>query len=289
LNEMFGTVPVRQFGPKSLRALQDRLIRDGLARGTINSRIGRIKRMFKWATADELIGPEIPSALATVPGLRRGYSGAKETEPVGPVPDEHVDAVRPHVSKQVWAMIELQRWTGARPGEIVAMRTRDLEMTGPVWTYRPERHKTWARGKSRVIYLGPRAQEIVKPWLRARRDEPLFQPREVDADRKAEMRQARRSRVQPSQADRSRPDAVHKPGEFYTVASYGKAVRRACEAAGVPVWSPNRLRHATGTRVRKLFGVEGAQVILGHARADVTQVYAERNETLAMEIAQRVG
>lgn len=40
-----------------------------------------------------------------------------------PVPDAHVDAIKDHVSEQVWAMIELLRLTGMRPGEVCAMRT----------------------------------------------------------------------------------------------------------------------------------------------------------------------
>lgn len=54
-------------------------------------------------------------------------------------------------------------------------------------------------------------------------------------------------------------------------------------------WHPNQLRHAFATRVRKAHGLEAAQVLLGHTRADVTQVYAERNEGLAATIAASVG
>ena len=54
-------------------------------------------------------------------------------------------------------------------------------------------------------------------------------------------------------------------------------------------WSPNQLRHAVATRVRKDYGLEAAQVLLGHSRADVTQVYAERNEALAAEVAAKLG
>jgi site-specific recombinase XerC len=54
-------------------------------------------------------------------------------------------------------------------------------------------------------------------------------------------------------------------------------------------WHPYQLRHAFATRVRKEHGLEAAQVLLGHSRADVTQVYAERNEELASAIAQKIG
>jgi integrase len=54
-------------------------------------------------------------------------------------------------------------------------------------------------------------------------------------------------------------------------------------------WHPNQLRHTFATRVRKDYGLEAAQVLLGHSRADVTQVYAERNEELARVTAAKIG
>lgn len=57
----------------------------------------------------------------------------------------------------------------------------------------------------------------------------------------------------------------------------------------MPHWHPNQLRHAHATAVRRQCGLEGAQVALGHERADVTQVYAERNSSLAIEIAAEIG
>jgi site-specific recombinase XerC len=54
-------------------------------------------------------------------------------------------------------------------------------------------------------------------------------------------------------------------------------------------WHPNQLRHAYATQVRKDFGLEAAQVALGHSRADVTQVYAERDVGLAAAVAAKIG
>jgi site-specific recombinase XerC len=54
-------------------------------------------------------------------------------------------------------------------------------------------------------------------------------------------------------------------------------------------WHPNQLRHAFATRVRKQYNLEAAQVLLGHSHADVTQIYAERNEQLASAIAAQIG
>ena len=54
-------------------------------------------------------------------------------------------------------------------------------------------------------------------------------------------------------------------------------------------WHPNQLRHNHATEVRQRFGLEAAQVSLGHATADVTQVYAERDLTLAVKVASEIG
>jgi site-specific recombinase XerC len=63
----------------------------------------------------------------------------------------------------------------------------------------------------------------------------------------------------------------------------------AREAASVEHWHPNQLRHLQGTEVRRRYGLEAAQVVLGHSKADVTQVYAERDLALAERIAREVG
>jgi site-specific recombinase XerC len=54
-------------------------------------------------------------------------------------------------------------------------------------------------------------------------------------------------------------------------------------------WAPNRLRHAAGTEIRKRYGLEGSQVVLGHSHANVTQIYAERDLEKAASIMREVG
>jgi integrase len=125
----------------------------------------RIKRMFRWATENELVPPSVYHGLLAVRGLERGRTTARESETVRPVPADVIDAVRPFVSAQVEAIIDLQLLTGARPGEICMMRGCDLDMTGAIWVYRPESHKTQHHGHRREIYLGPRTQAVLKPFL----------------------------------------------------------------------------------------------------------------------------
>jgi site-specific recombinase XerC len=82
--------------------------------------------------------------------------------------------------------------------------------------------------------------------------------------------------------------------ERYDVASYRRAIEYGIAKARrhgieIPHWHPHQLRHSFATLVRQRYGIEGAQVALGHARADVTQVYAEKSFQLASKIALEVG
>src|SRR5262249_32167469 len=155
---LYSHTPARDFGPLALRAVQQEMIKSGLSRRVINYRINRIRRVFKWAVSFELIPPGVIEALRTVPGLQQGRGEAREADPVRPVPEAHVNATLPFPPAPVRAMVELQRLTGCRPGEVMVMRAIDLNMTGPVWTYRPASHKNKHRGLDRVIFLGPQAQ-----------------------------------------------------------------------------------------------------------------------------------
>ena len=65
--------------------------------------------------------------------------------------------------------------------------------------------------------------------------------------------------------------------------------RHPCEKRDIPHWSPHQLRHNFGTRLRKGFGLEAAQLGLGHACADVKQIYAERDLGRILAIMEQVG
>lgn len=54
---------------------------------------------------------------------------------------------------------------------------------------------------------------------------------------------------------------------------------------GITYWHPNQLRHTRATAIRQQFGLEAAQVALGHSRADTTQLYAERDNSLGARVA----
>jgi len=55
-------------------------------------------------------------------------------------------------------------------------------------------------------------------------------------------------------------------------------------------WHPHQLRHLAATKLRQQFGLEAAQVWLGHSSALVTEaVYAERDQKRLAELARQIG
>jgi len=296
----YGHTRVRDFGPLALKAIRDQMIREPnnrigakspqpLCRTEINKRIWRIVGLFRWGVENELTPPTVHQALKAVASLSPGRSEARESKPVRPVSEADVDALEAHVAPQIWAMIQLQRLTGARPGEICQLRRRDIDTSGAVWTYVPESHKTERHGHKRQIYLGPRAQTVLRPWLRADLDAHLFSPTEAMEWKRAKMRSKRKTPVQPSQQKRRKRRPRKGPGDCYTADSYRRAITYGCSRAKVPHWHPHQLRHNSATWLRKQFGIEVAQIILGHASLEVTQRYAEVDREKALTVMAHVG
>jgi hypothetical protein len=101
LRRLYGRTLAADFGPLRLKAVRQAMIDADWSRGYINDQVDRIRRMFKWATGNELADPKVYQALQAVPGLRRGRSQARETAPVRPVNEAHINAIQPFVSRQV--------------------------------------------------------------------------------------------------------------------------------------------------------------------------------------------
>jgi integrase len=290
LRRLYGHTPVTAFGPLALRAIQEDLARSGLSRGVVNARVNRVRRVFKWAVSYQLIPSSVYEALRTVPGLQRGRCEAREAPAVQPAPDDHVNATIPFLPAPVRAMVELQRLTGCRPGEAMVMRAVELNMSGPVWTYQPASHKNKHRGLDRVIFLGPQAQEVIRPFLTTKLEAYLFSPRAYVEAMHRGRRELRKTKRTPSELKRQRKAKPRRvPAERYNRRSYRVAIIRACQKAGVPQWSPLQLRHLAATAIRAEYGIEAAKVILGHTKVETTQIYAERDLEMAREIMAAIG
>lgn len=303
LNKLYGRTLAADFGPKALKAYRRAWLerpneRNGkpLSRKHVNRQVGIVRRVFKWAVAEELVPADVLLALQAVTDIRTnrapGENDERERKPVQAVEWERVEAVLPQLSRQIEAMVLLQWWTGMRPGEVTQMRTQDIDRTDEVWIYRPARHKSQHRNKERTIPLGPKAQEVLRPFLRVDQSF-LFQPEEAVTEHRDKKREDRKTPLWPSHLDaqKAKRDAA-TPMEFgksYTTPAYGRAIGRACKRANVKHWSPNMLRHAAATRLRREIGIEAARVVLGHTSATTTEIYAEADRINARDAMKKSG
>lgn len=311
VRELYGHSLARDFGAPALETIRDSMIRHpisrkvrvkdpvtgewheesrtlriGLARTFINDQIARIKRMFRWAVKKRLVPTTAFAELCAVEGLEAERSPAREKPPVKPVPPEHVKDTLPALPATIRTMVQVQLLCGSRPQDIVEMRPCDIDRSNPVWEYRPDRHKTEHRKHDRIVYLGPRAQELLRPLLEGLGlEEFVFSPLRSERSRLALLR-ATKGKAPPQT---ERPRGKWRLREKYDVASYRRAIRRACTKVGVPHWYPNQLRHTTGTTIRRQFGIEASQAVLGHAELKSTQVYAEVNLDRARQVAAEIG
>ena len=169
------------------------------------------------------------------------------------------------------------------------LRPCDIDRTSEVWRYVPEGHKCEHHNKQRIIFIGPRAQAVLLPYLLRDAQARCFVPAESEQRRKAAMRENRKTMVQPSQIDRSKKNPKRKPGTRYTTRSYAARSADACKKAGIEIWSPNRLRHTAATLLRNKYGIEASRTVLGHASPATTLIYAERDLQLAASVMREVG
>ena len=307
VKELYGHTPATEFGPRALKSLRQRMIDVGWTRKLVNQRVGRVRRVFKWAAAEEMLPVSVFQALGTLPGLQVGRTEARRPTRFSP------SRMNTWVQPSPTCGPRSRRWSGSNsspacaPARSVSCGRAIWTRRGAVWLFRPVQYKTRHRNKPRIVAVGPRAQAVLAAFTPADPSEFYFSPRRVVEQLHAERAANRRTPRYASHMKRNQTKRVavpaKRPAARYTVTSYGRAVGRAVVRANgrrarlagahnfdpVPHWHPNQLRHAHGTEVRRLYGLEAAQVALGHERADVTQMYAEKNLALAVKVATEVG
>jgi len=297
IRHLYGQTPASQFGPKALKVCRQAMIEKNWSRTYTNAQVDRIRRMFRWAAEEELLPGSLYQDLRAVAGLRPGKTAARETKKVRPVPHEQLDASLPLMPPMIKAMAQLQLLSGCRPDEVCRIRPFDIDMDNvDCWLYRPGSdeghhggHKTAHHGHDRMIFLGPKGQEVLRPYLNVERCAFCFCPAEGESRRNALRKAMRKAPMTPSQA-RRRPkkNPRHAPRERYDPHSYRRAIARACKRAGVPAWSPNRLRHNRARELRH-HGLDVTKTILGHSKVEATQLYAEKDVHAAMALMARLG
>jgi len=313
LAQLYGDSAVATFGPRALKAVRQAMIDADLCRRSINSRVNRIRRMFRWGVENQMVLPLLLEGLRAVAPLRPGRTNARETKPVEPVPGHLVDGVLRVAPRQIAAMLQLQLLTGMRPGEVTIMRMADIDMNGRAWAYTPQSHKTEHHGRVRVIYLGPKAQQELQPFIKPNLTAYLFDPSEVVTEYRQRIREEAKICRPEHKLSKRRTRARRGPGDQYTTNTYARAIVKACDKAFPPpkelqadeltpkqraalrAWrkahrfSTNQLRHNAATQIRKEFGIEAARTVLGHTSSAVTEIYAAMDLARASEVMLRIG
>lgn len=249
--------------------------------------------MFHWAVEMEVIPPSVLYGLQAVQGLRKGRSGARETAPVLPVDPIVVEDTLPRLPVVVRDMVTLQLLAGMGAGEVCAMTGAEIDRSGAVWVYSPAQHKTANLGHHRNIALGPKAQLILRRYLKADPGVFLFSPAEQDRLIKEKKRAERKTPLFPSHVmhinKKRRVKPNRRPQDHFEVRDYNRAIARACKKAGIPAWHAHQLRHTAALNVLREFGPEAARSALGHRTLNMTLHYSGIDLEKAKEVMGKIG
>lgn len=275
LVKLYGTMPAADFTVKNLK-----LVRIGLCeprppaangepdqpgyrrkhsglrcRASVNMDVHRIRRVFRFGEEEELVPEGRWHSLRCLRPLVAGSALVRESDGVKPAPLKDIAKFLRHCGSHEAALVRFQWLTGARPGEAVQLRMRDIDRSGPVWVFTPMSHKTQHKGKKRTILIGPRTQRALAPHVSLDPDAWLFPGHD------GHLRQNRYSRI----------------------------VRRVCIDNGIKPWTPNQLRHNALTNVRRSDGLDTASIVAGHSNVSTTEIYAEQDIRKALEWARAHG
>lgn len=289
LVNLYGQEPAASIGPKRIAEAQQVMAKaNGWTRQGILKATAKIRQMFAWGVAQELIDPMHLVKIKAMQPLRHGAIAARESRGIDAVPKDVVEATLPFLSPTVATMVRLQLLTGCRPNEVARMTVADIDRANPRrWVFKPSSHKMTHLGRVRQVPLLPEAIALVEPYLRAD-GKPLFSPAAEVERWREEKRARRKTKVQPSQVDRSKDNPARVPGDMYDTRAYCRAITRACRKAKVQPWSPNRLRKLAGQMVADALGMDAARSLLGHADAAITREHYAKSELASATRAAEV-
>ena len=287
LKRHFGSVLIADFGPKKLdefiailkatpaKNRHGKPHKDGrtLTRTYVNIAVGYVKAMFRWLVRKEIAARDAAHALESVSALRFGE--ARENKPRRPVTFRQFIRTTKQATAQVRAMLLLQWLTGARAGSVCQAKPEQFDTSITPWVWNP-RHKTEARGRDLILFIGPKGRRVLRKFLAERKpDEYLFSPRAL-------MKSPRfRARYHTATYNQAIGKAIGRANK--------KATSKGSAGPPIPHWTSHQIRHAKGHSVRGEFGLEAAQAVLGHDSIKSTQIYSDKQLRLARHVAEAKG
>jgi integrase len=126
-----------EFGPLALKTCRHQWVEEGLTRRGANRLTQTFRAIFKWGTENELVRVTTWQALTTVSVLKRGRTLAPDPDPVRPVSEDHLDRTLKAAHPMIQAMIRIQLKSGMRPGEVILLRSADIDTSRSVWVFTP--------------------------------------------------------------------------------------------------------------------------------------------------------
>jgi len=266
----------------------------------INKYVGKIRTIFSWGIAEEVVNPNIEHSLRALKALRKGEQGTIDRPPRQNVSDHVVERTLPFLSPTVSAMVQLQRMAGMRPSEIFRMRVGDIDRSrgNGLWYYMPGSYKTERYVGAIEFPLGEAEQTLIAPCLEGKKpSESVFSPRSAVLERRDRERAERKSKRTPSQAERDRQRAKNpadRMGNFYDKSSYWRAVQHGIKKGNqhlsddekIPRWSPYQLRHTAATETSRTVGKDKAKALLAHRSMRTTEIYDHSDLGIREELAR---
>lgn len=253
---LYGALAINRVSPTEIRTVRAKWEQEcRWSRKTINKRVRQFIRFLGWCVEEKLCKPDTWQAARAVRPLSIGRTAAAEYQQIGPVSERDLQATLARLNPVTADMVRVQWLLACRPGELVTMRSSEIDTSGPVWKWTLKAHKTAFHGIGRDIAIGPRAQEVVARHM---------------------------------QANASRSDHRVFP-RHKTVDTYRQAIFRAACRAGVAPWHPNQLRHARATDLTDKYGLTAAQAVLGHTDPKTTMTYNKAAWKLSARIAEEIG
>lgn len=313
------TMKVGDFAARDLRAWQSYLCQlkyeKGelrLARDTVRRCVNLVRQCFQWGVVGGVVDQNHAASFLLVEPPAKGK--VKEGRKHASVDQEVSEKVIPFLSPPLQAAIKLLWLTTARPSEILGLMGEDSEeMSGEnqshrirrsgcillrggakldlekegVWAAVLNEHKTAGKGFERVIFFGPKAQEILRPFVGT--EGYLFKPREGRAFQLAEQSRKQTTTGKGSKKPKKGELAKRKPGELYSSGVLMKAVKKGCVKAKIPQYTPYQIRHTASAAIMDSHGKEAASVYMGHKPSGITANYTGNNLRLAAKVAREVG
>lgn len=264
-----GDIRLDQYTPGSLRLFRDALDSDGRkTRTVINKRIDEVRRIIRWGVSMDLVDAALYDAVKTVQHLRDGESRSADGQGRTACTAAQFAALLEHLDPYWQAVALAQRWSGARPSEILNLRPMDIDTSGDIWIARLEKHKTAGKGKSRELAIPKPGQSGLDKFIAGcPPDGFIFDTRRC-----------------------GRPGRIS--GGAPTSGAYAAAFKAAGDVLGLSI-TPYQVRHLRLTEIEAALGRKAASAAGGHADQTITAVYtqdAQNSERRAMMMeAAQVG